>query len=175
MLITHQELFHHSVRDLKKRIASGTKYDLIRGCALCRQLIVEASALVHKVRRGTNKKLYFTIADYTGHPVLEARMQIGFTTIEPNRHATSTKEIRLDPFLKTKIMYYGKIDFTVYDILIAASHYYGGVHSGDPNEKQKYLNLLNEGTLSKVQLTFKAMRAICKVVAKALDKLDKEL
>jgi hypothetical protein len=51
----------------------------------------------------------------------------------------------------------------------------GGIHSGHPEEKEKYLSILDKKADTDEELTFKAIRAICNVALKSMKRLKSDL
>ena len=172
MLLTHEELFLETVADLRNKINVGKKYELIRACGLCRHLIIDPVPLVHIVNRTLKIPLIFHVADFSNHSASKIRMQVGWTTIDPSSSIVPTKEVALDPFLSIKLLNYHNLDFTVKEIIRAASHFYGGIHSLKPEKKQAYLVDLDKAAHSDEKLSLMAIRATCKVVAKAMEPIE---
>ena len=174
MLISYRELFHETIADLRKKVNAGTKYELIRACGLCRHLLLDRTALIHKINRGHRLKITFEIADFSNDPMFHIRMQIGWITVQPNRLAPN-KNVTLKQFLSRHLINYGPIDFNVRDLIRAASHYYGGIHSGDPEYNERYLSALNKKADTKEEITFMAIKAICNVVLKSMNDFEEKL
>ncbi len=172
MLLNHEELFVATIRDLRNKIRIGKEYELIRACGLCRHLLMDRpSALYDDANRKYKLKLKFEIADFSNHPSSKIRTDIGLKTSEPVA-SLPRKSVSLDEFLATVVLNISEIDYSVKDILRAASHYYGGIHSGGPKEYQHLLDVLNAWADSKEKLTLMAIRGICKVILKAMEPLE---
>lgn len=169
MLISHEQLFLNTVQDLRSKIRTNTTYSLIRACGLCRHLLLDKHPLLHQANRPHKLNIQFHIKDYTNTPMSHDYKGSGGRTILP---IGDSKFVKLDEFLKTKIHYYGKNEFTVIDILDAACHYYGGIHTGTPDLKQQYLARLNKFYNKETNISFWHMAAICKVVLKAIKPLE---
>ena len=169
MLISHEELFLNTVQDLRSKIRVNKTYHLIKACGLCRHLLLDETPLLHQVNRKHKLPITFYIKDYTDTPLSHDFNGSGGRTILP---LGESKKVKLDEFLKTKIHYYGKNEFTVKEFLITASHYYGGIHSGKPDIKQEYLSRLNTFYNKETNISFWHMNGICKVVLKSMRPLE---
>lgn len=173
MLITHEELFLHTVEDLRQKVNSKTPYDLIRACGLCRHLLFDNPSLAHKVNK-RRLKLNCQIADYTNTPLSFDYKGSGGRNIEPLDRNTIT--VTLDKFFKAKIAYYGATEFTVKDILIIAVNNFGGIHSLSPTLKQKRLLHWEQWTKNvEMKMSFWLINSICRVILKALEPLEEEI
>jgi len=169
MLITHEELFLGTVQDLRTKIRTNKPYNLIRACGLCRHLLLDEHPLVHQVNKKYKLPITFHIKDYTNTPLSHDYKGSGGRTILP---IGDSKNVKLDEFLKTQVLYYGKHEFTVKDIIIAAAHYFGGVHSGKPDLKQEYLDKLDRYTRIEHNHSLWMISVICKVVLKTMKPLE---
>ena len=169
MLLSHDELFIHTVQDLRSKIISDTTYSIIRGCGLCRHLILDAQPLLHQVNRKYKLPIIFHIKDYTNTPLSNNFVGSGGRTILP---IGVSKLVKLPEFLNTKIHWSGNNEFTVRDILDAACHYYGGIHSGNPDTKKEQLAKLNHHFNKETNISFWHMDAICKVVLETIKPLE---
>jgi hypothetical protein len=169
MLLSHEELFIRTVQDLRTKIRTNTAYSLIRGCGLCRHLLLDTQPLLHQANKKHKIPIRFHVKDYTNSPLSYEYKGSGGRTVLP---LGESKFVKLEEFLKTKIHYYGKHEFTVFDILDAACHYYGGIHSGKPDAKQEFLAKLNWFVHKETNISFWHMGAICKVVLKAIKPLE---
>ncbi len=172
MLISYDELFLKTVQDLRSKIRANKEYHLIRACGLCRHLLLDETPLVHQVNRKYKLPITFHIKDYTDTPLSHDYKGSGGRTILP---IGESKTVKLDEFLKTKIHFYGKNEFTVKEFITAACHYYGGIHSGKPDIKQEYLSRLNKFYNRETNISFWHMNGICKVVLKAMKPLENHI
>jgi hypothetical protein len=169
MLISHEELFVNTVQDLRSKIRVNKEYHLIRACGLCRHLLLDETPLLHQVNRKYKLPITFNIKDFTAAPLSLDYKGSGGRTILP---IGESKKVKLDEFLKTKIHYYGKNEFTVKEFIIAAAHFYGGIHSGKPDIKQEYLSRLNKFYHRETNISFWHINGICKVILKAMTPLE---
>jgi hypothetical protein len=170
MLLSHEELFLGTIEDLRTKIRTNNAYNLIKACGLCRHLLLDEHPLVHQVNKKYKLQLTFHIADYSNTPISDGQKGGGGRTIQPL--VDRTKIAKLDEFLKTKVLYYGTHEFTVKEILIAASHYFGGIHSGKPDLKQQYLTMLDRYSKMELNHSLWMIRGICKVVLKTMKPLE---
>ncbi|MCA6438597.1 MAG: hypothetical protein ACRCSM_10285 [Sediminibacterium sp.] len=169
MLISHEELFINTVQDLRSKIKTNKTYHLVRACGLCRHLLLDGHPLLYQANKKYRLPIIFHIKDYTDTPISNDYKGSGGRTILPLGESI---KVTLDDFLKTKIHYYGKNEFTVKDFILIASHYYGGVHSGNPDEKQQYLSRLNKFYNKETNISFWHMNGICKVILRAMRPLE---
>ena len=172
MLISHEQLFLGTAQDLRTKIRTNTTYSLIRACGLCRHLLLDDQPLLHQVNKTHKLHIRFHIKDYTNTPLSHDYKGSGGRTILP---LGDSKLVKLEEFLKTKVHYYSRNEFTVKDILNAACHYYGGIHSGIPDLKQQYLARLNRFYKKETNISFWHMAAICRVILKAIKPLEKHV
>ncbi|MFL5741917.1 MAG: hypothetical protein ACJ75B_16965 [Flavisolibacter sp.] len=169
MLISHEELFLKTIQDLRSKIRVNKPYHLIRACGLCRHLLLDDHPLVHQVNKNYKLPITFFIKDYTNTPISNDNKGSGGRTILP---IGDSKNVKLDEFLKTTVLYYGKHEFTVREVLIAACHYFGGIHSGKPDIKQEVLSKFERYTNMELKMSLWMMGAIVKVVLKSMRPLE---
>lgn len=170
MLLSHEQLFIHTVQDLRSKIRANTTYSLIRACGLVRHLLLDGSiSLVHQVNRTHKLKIRFHIKDYENTPLSNDYKGSGGRTILP---IGKSRFVKLDEFLQAKIHYSFRDEFSVYDFIVAAAHYYGGVHSGKPDIKQERLAMLNRFYKKETNASFWHISCICKVILKAVKPLE---
>lgn len=169
MLLSHEELFVRTVQDLRTKIRLNTTYSLTRACGLCRHLLLDKAALFHQANKTFKLPLTFNIKDYTNIPLSHDYKGSGGRTILP---LGESKNVKFDEFLKIKIHFSGRNEFTVKEMIDAACHYYGGIHSGKPDLKQQYLARLNRFYKKETNISFWHMAAICKVILKAMKSLE---
>jgi hypothetical protein len=173
MLISHEQLFVHTVQDLRSKIRRNTTYSLIRACGLCRHLLLDgATSLIHQVNRNHKLQIRFHIRDYENSPISHDYNGSGGRTILPIGKSKFVKE---GDFLATKIHYSFRDEFTVKDFILTGAHYYGGVHTGVPDLKQKQLARLNRFYHKETNASFWHIACICKVVLRALKPLEAKI
>ncbi|RYE47747.1 MAG: hypothetical protein EOP48_21415 [Sphingobacteriales bacterium] len=172
MLISHEELFLHTIQDLRTKIQSNKPYDLIRACGLCRHLLLDGHPLAHQVNRKLKIPITFHIADFTETPlwIKGKKMHGGWRTIQP--FVDKTRIVKVGEFMSTKIMYRMDYEYTVKEILNAGAHYFGGVHSGNPDKKQAFLTRFDIGNDYELKKSFIAIRSICAVILKSMEPLE---
>ena len=173
MLLTHEELFVYTIQDLRTKIKLNTPYDLVRACGLCRHLLLDESPLVHQVNKKYRLAITFNIADYSNTPLSHDHKGSGGRTIEPL--VEQTKIAKISDFLKTKVLYYGSHEFTVKEMILAASHYFGGIHSGKPDLKLKHLSMLERYSNTEMKMSLWMIRSICKVILNSMEPLEIEI
>lgn len=170
MLISHEELFVSTVKDLRAKIKSNKPYSLIRACGLCRHLLLDGgSSLVHQVNKNYKLPITFHIRDFEDAPLSHDFIGHGGRTILP---IGNSKIVKLPEFLSTKVLHYGKHEFTVKEMILTASHYFGGVHSGAPDLKQKTLTWLEGYFNAERKTSFWMISVICQVILKSMNPLE---
>ena len=172
MLLSHEQLFVHTVQDLRTKIRSNTTYSLIRACGLCRHLILDEKPLVHQVNKTHKLPLRFHIRDYGNDPMTLDHNGSGGRTILP---LPPSKFATLKEFLNTKIHFSFLDEFTVKDFILTGTHYYGGIHSGTPDDKQQQLARLNRFYHKDTNASFWHIGCICKVILKAMKPLETKI
>jgi hypothetical protein len=140
---------------------------------LCRHLLLDEYPLVHQVNKKYRLAITFNIADYESTPLSRDHKGYGGRTIEPL--VEKTKTAKIDDFLKTKVLFYGNHEFTVREMLMAASHYFGGIHSGKPDLKHKYLSMLERFSKAENKTSLWMIRSICKVILKSMKPLETKI
>jgi len=170
MLLNHEELFLETIKDLRSKTRSKKPYHLIRACGLCRHLLLDESALAHQVNRRYKLKITFRIKDYTNTPLSNNYKGRGGRTILPLGESKTAKEAE---FFNTKVIFARKHEFTVREIILAGSHYFGGVHSGKPDLKQSQLDFFNKWGTQEPNTCVWMIYSICKVVLKSMLPLER--
>jgi hypothetical protein len=172
MLLSYEQLFSQTVKDLRSKIANGTTYDLIRSCGLCRHLISDNHPLVHAANRRYKLAIDFEVSDFSDYLDPDFLLPIGWATIEPV--TPKTRLLQLSDFLHVKILKYYEHTFNVNEVIRAASHWFGGIHSGKPElPKEATLEALDKAAHTDEKLTIRAIRAIPKVVLTSMESLEK--
>lgn len=170
MLLSHEQLFVHTVQDLRSKIRANTTYSLIRACGLVRHLILDGvGCLSNQANRAYKKQIRYHIKDFENAPMTYDYNGSGGRTILP---IGKSKLVKLEEFLKSKIHYSFRDEFTVYDFIVTGAHYYGGVHTGAPDSKQEQLARLNRFYRKETNISFWHIGCICKVVLKAMKPLE---
>lgn len=169
MLISHEKLFLGTVQDLRTKIRTNKPYNLIRACGLCRHLLLDEHPLLHQVNKKYKLPITFYIKDYKNTPLSHDYKGSGGRTILP---IGDSKNVKLDEFLNTKILYYNRHEFTVREIIRAGSHYFGGIHSGKPEIKEKYLDKLDRYSRIELKHSLWMISIICKIVLRSMNPLE---
>ncbi|MGN6804274.1 MAG: hypothetical protein ACTHJN_20420 [Ginsengibacter sp.] len=172
MLLTHEELFVQTIADLRSKIRRNTTYSLIRGCGLCRQLLLDETPLVHLVNKKYRLPIRFHIKDHKDATISTTYKGGGGRTILP---IGESKFVTLEEFLKTIILHSGQNEFSVKEIINTACHYYGGIHAFKPDIKQSSLIWLNRYYNTQTNTSFWLMGTICKVILQAMKPLEKKI
>lgn len=172
MLLTHDQLFLCTIQDLRNKISVGKEYEVIRAAGLCRHLLCDGTSLLDIVNRQYRTKITFHLADWSDDPFYNVKgLTVSWRTILPK--SDKTKYVRQKEFLKTVLLSYYQHEYTVRDIIRAASHYLGGVHSYAPeNKKQDALTALDKTAKTKEKVTLLAIKAVCQVVLSACEPLE---
>jgi hypothetical protein len=139
------QLFLHTVDDLKSRLTAGDPYDVLSASALLRKLLLDGDPLVHQVNRTRRTKLRFLVVDVKPPVLSDGTMPsvwIAGDGLDPATDLFRRKgrEVTLDRFFGTQVVVsFGRAQ-TVRDVVLFVANVMGGVHAGAPRtEKEKAL------------------------------------
>jgi hypothetical protein len=176
MLLDKNELFILMVDDMRKKIKTGTAYEILKACGLFRQLIADKTCLLKEINRDLHYKAKFVVPDVTGNILLDVRSPIGhiaWVTVDPDGPLfEKTKEVDWKKFLEIPVLRFNRRVFTIDNVVCVAANYYGGIHYKKPHSKDKLANsyiALEAAIETNEKVTLLAIKAICKVTIKALE------
>jgi hypothetical protein len=112
----YEESFLQTLEDLREKVASNDRYQLIKASGLLRLLLLDA--MVHDANRNHKVKLkfYLTLKDY---------------------RKVKVKPLSLDEFLSTEWKAYREHTYSVKEIIETSAHLMGGVHLKKPKQKKE--------------------------------------
>ncbi|MBL0273297.1 MAG: hypothetical protein IPQ06_09540 [Chitinophagaceae bacterium] len=173
MFISHEELFLKTIDDLRNKVASDDDYNLVRAAGLCRHLLTDSGKpLVKILDRKYGVKIEFTVASLSMVGLQMANLSMVWTTISPN-HLSDPVKVGLKDFLAIQFLRIENHIYSVKDVIRAASHCMGGIHSGVPkDEKEKALHDIEPRVVGGHKTTHHAITSICNVVISAMEPLE---
>lgn len=173
------DLFLAVLQELRQRVAAGDDYSMLRAAALLRQLLLDASPLMHEVNRPYKLKLLFVVCG--GHyrryilsmqPAPDLYCSFGGLHVS-GLFSHQIEHVPLKEFLITPVLKSGPHIFTVADLITICANILGGVHKDAPqSEKEKALQAFEIKADPKHRSVHAAqMRPIILVVLDALEEL----
>ncbi len=178
MFITREKLFSDTLEDLTTRLASDKDYDLVRAAGLCRQLILDKKPLGVYLAKKYQYKLQFKVSK---NSIIAPQTDmvkwsiISWVTVLPDPWPES-EIVALKKFLSITPLKISPYYFNVTEILRAACHCMGGIHSFEPeNEKEAVLNNLEWKKPDDHRTNYFAISAICKVILTAMKELENKI
>jgi hypothetical protein len=181
-MLTHEELFLLTLEDLRNKLTTNKEYDLIRACGLCRHLILDKMPLMHLANRKFGIKFFFEV---TYNEILQRTkpvFTVAWITFDPsslvkfNTGHSKPRYLDLSAFKKLIILHYNGNTYSIKHLIRAASHCMGGIHSLRPEDsKEETFIALSAAVESHGQLTVFAIKALCKVVLKAMEPLEQAI
>jgi len=181
----HEKLLINTLEDLQSRLDKGDEYNLVRGSALIRQVLIDGGNLLSLVNKNYKLDIRFRTQKnkpkFQNKPTIdgiEYETVIGITFLNPkHKDEEFIDYIKLDKFLEYPIIFFDGQDFTVLQIIKQCAHIYGGVHAGKmKTDEEIKLDLANK-TLShgEVSCTVDAMTDIIALTINALKPLVDEI
>lgn len=111
-----EESFIHSLNDLREKILSNNRYQLIKASGILRLLLTDH--LIHKANRKHQVKFqfYLTLNDF---------------------RKPGTRSLNLKEFLATEWKAYREHTYSIKEIIDVSAHLMGGVHIQEPKDKKE--------------------------------------
>jgi hypothetical protein len=135
--------------ELKRYVAAGDDYAMLRAAALLRQLLIDGAPLVHQANRSHRLKLRFPVCGRQYAELVLADGPVFYSALGgihrsgPRGHQVEL--FSLDEFLAAKVLKLGSHILTIGDLISISANVLGGVHKGTPNtEKEQALELFNK-------------------------------
>lgn len=170
--MTREELFLNTLEDMRNRLSTNKVYDLLMTAALLRKLLLDLPSLISIVKRGRQRRIWFTIG--SAQPYAGAVLWVLGGGLNPIHNTGHIKQVSLDDFLATTVIQVEGRDITIKDIIRHVSHISGSVHAGTPTEEADLI-LAEVNHIFQVggadSTTF-SLRAINEVVLTALADLE---
>ena len=126
-------LFLETLDDLETRIRQdASEYDLLRAAALLRELLLDASPLVHQVNHATKTALRFRIRVKVPDPGHEFEIWLG---LDPSAKVdVPIREVDLKELLRISLVFLPSSRITVRQVITLAANVRGGVHRERPKD-----------------------------------------
>lgn len=164
-------IFLNTLYDIKEKL-NGEKYHFIRACGLLRHLFLDESPLLHIVNRELKMPILFHVSDYKTKVPLNPNFH--WRSLSPD--SVITHKVKLAEFLKIILLSYEQYEYSVQDIIKAASHIMGGIHSQKAkDEKEKILLDLDKVIPIQADIAMMNIHSICNVSLKAMLPLEERL
>lgn len=168
-------LFLRVCDDLQQKEQSNDEYEILKSSGLLRQLLLDELPLIHQINRTYRLKVKFVITDAAPPSDPSLIFWNVADGLDPNTsiRARSTREVDLEEFLKTVILRFKAIDYTVRDVILFEAHVRGGVHAGTTRtEKEEDLKRIDEmARVGGFPPCLRELKAISRVVLRAVQPL----
>lgn len=129
------------VNDIKQKLESNERYQIIKSSGLLRHLFLDREPLIHKVNKTYRHPIIFHTCDFKSVPPLNPT----FYWRDFNPITKKTLKIKLSDFLNAICFSYHNYEYDVKDIIKGVAHLMGGIHLGKPeNEKERTLLKLDK-------------------------------
>lgn len=173
--MTHDLLFLKTLKDLRFKLLTDSEYSLIRACGLLRHLLTDQNLLVDLVNSKYKVKIRFDVYDNTGLDWKITNGYMSYSNITVNPFDSKYLSLTKQEFLATLVLGCDKYEYTVLEVIRAASHYMGGIHSGKPTEREEIISKLGYNPKGQPGETLTAIRDICNVSLHGLARLEGEV
>jgi hypothetical protein len=183
--VNQDALFLKTLDDLRARVTPGCdEYEVLGIAALVRKLLLDDLPLVHSVNRDRRLRLRYAID--ASPPIWKLlgeeppsiwSVQDGLDPATSLGGSSSSKDVSLDEFLGTMVMYVRHQEITVKDVVLHTAVVVGAVHRGEPrSDPQRTLSqLAEELSVGGYQPDIRALQAIGRVVLRALAPLRERI
>jgi|GEM_PF-5319460 len=112
----YEESFMYSLNDLREKISSNNRYQLIKAAGILRLLFTDQ--LIHKANRKHKVKFQF------------------YLTLKEYRNI-GTSPLKIKDFLATEWTAYREHTYSIKEIIDISAHLMGGVHLQEPKEQKE--------------------------------------
>ena len=112
----HEESFVNALNDLREKVKSNDRYQLIKASGILRLLLLDP--LIHEVNR-------------------KHKIKIKFYLTSRNNRRTNAKSLTLDKFLATEWQANREHTYTIKEIIETSANHLGGVHVKEPKQKKE--------------------------------------
>ena len=174
-----EDLFLHTLSDIEEKLGCGDEYSMLRASALLRQLLLDGSALLHRVNRKYRIRVTFGVC---GRARAEARIaqNVNFYSALGAIHVSGSQshtreEVGLDAFLGAKVLKLRDQVLTVRDLISHSANVLGGVHRAEPKDGDEKARELSEWARlegdASIRINTLQMRSLIMVVLDALKPL----
>lgn len=170
-------IFLNILEDIRFKVASGNKYNIIRAAGLVRQLLLDREPIVYQVNREFTTKILYEVRDLSNLPKEsltqstkeESTIQWFHLIPVDNKKKVSLK---IDEFLSHKILIVNQHIFTVRDIIQFTSTFLGGIHNYKTkiDEEKEFTKIKLK--LNGIDINLQCLLQICVIVVESLKNLE---
>lgn len=171
-----EALYLSTIEDIQEKSTRGDRYQIIRASGLLRHLLIDDTALIHKVNRKYRVKISFSVIDHDSIPILidepDGQLFIFWRNLDPSQinqdfdwitlDANRMEEIQADPSILEKSPYSRNLPISIKRWFndktlevqgsLVTSNYYALLKARGIQVRDKQLKL--SGFLSEHSLTF---------------------
>jgi hypothetical protein len=113
-------MFLSTLAGIDQKVAEGSRYSLIRAAGLLRQLLLDATPLVHEVNRAYGKEIEFKVMDYHSQPPITP--QAHWEDLDGSHFpGAATVSVNLDKLLRAPCLKLDKTTATVRDLILVCA------------------------------------------------------
>jgi hypothetical protein len=161
--------FLETLKDVEAKLAQGSRYALIRAAGLLRQLLLDASPLIHVVNRARRLSFSFVRvgpSELTGVALLAQ----WFNPDVADFPGAATLSLNLDRFMKSPVLLFEGATANVAGLIKACANAKGGVHLGKAtsSDEKTILDWDEAATVLGEEPSLKAIAGTCRVVLRAM-------
>lgn len=170
-----------TLQELRQKLASGTKYDIIRAAAILRQLLLDGGrSLLHQANKEYRLPITYRVGHIGFNPNLTKEgLLFHWAQLIPDDKVYEVDETR---FLAIPVLIYKSHEYTVYDVIYYTANKVGAVHIGTPkNEKEESFLSIQAGFKIPPPIQFEidisgaAIYSISKVCLEAYRELESKI
>jgi len=143
-----KQLYLHKLTELQARLSGGGHFILVNASSILRQLLLDSTPLVNKVKREFGIKLTFIVTkSMLDSPVFSSGKipmpKFYINMLDPGEDPEGFREaqVNIDGLLGTLCLYIEDESFTVRNIIKTCAHILGGVHSSDELDHREQILL----------------------------------
>lgn len=177
-----EELFIHTVDDLRTKVEAGDDYSILRATALLRQLLMDGHSLTHQVNRTYRIRLGFEVCGRSYRDIMLSTNPDFYSSLDGIHKsgllAGSVEPISLDQLLSEPVLVSDGQVFTVGDLIRHGANVDGGVHRGQPrNDLEQALSDLANGSfmVAGQAINYRQLRPIALIMLDGLEPVYKTI
>lgn len=166
------KLFLERYKQIENLMASDQEIDMLDLSSKLRQMLIDATPLVHLANREHKLKLSFKVGEFSEQPdkyVVIQGLEDGLDP-ENRRPGAPSKEVTLDGLLNHTVLYLHRRAYSVKDVIKHASDAAGGIHR-DENPKEQHKKIAEYSgawQIGGLPAAIRQLRAIARVTLKGL-------
>ncbi|MDO7885711.1 hypothetical protein Q5H89_10075 [Hymenobacter sp. CA2-7] len=166
-------LLYNGYQELQERVERFDPYDMIRASSLLRQMFLDGGGIAPAIAKRYNVKLLFSIINFPDFGKCNEDYVFEYVQLAPNPRLNHRLiSVDLNQFFRTPCIATQERVITVREIILMVAHVNGGVHLGQPkNKNPEQVDLLAIDkifSLGGVPTTLHCLLALTKVVLEAL-------